>query len=443
MRRLLLCLFVFVGLALKRFGAEAYAAVDLHVRWAINFPTVSLVPESNTIIVDYGISDELTPDNVRTKIMTEDCEGPQITQGILSDFVDPINGAQIFRLDIGNLINNETISTIGSLGDTATMSFCLRYALWTGDEEDSSSIEINYLLNHLTVYLRADGEFVLDAFNVNDADPSDDDDDRNEKFETERHILQCFLCHPTTHFPIPPPPNGFGMGDVVSICSAASQSVIDDNIILKGVDYFLWRRTFVYGGLTRVTEQWAVKDGIPDPLSTYNCPPDALLCTFTTMLNAEFFASAGSVEGIGSTTLEFGSGSSRKLELRMMDYEQALASTSTSTTSTSRRRTQGQEPARELQEEEEEEDVDANGSNMAMWIPVRGPDVRPRLREPIQEKENISTWLLWLLMALIFLIIFALSAYLYWREWQREEEQRKSKTIRMRTQSFSMKPQIE
>ena len=421
--RPLLCLVVFVGLvALKSFGAEAYAAVDLHHRWAINFPSVSLVPESNTIVVDYGISDELSGDNVRTKIMTDDCDGPQITQGILSDFVNPITGAQIFQLDIANLVNNQTISTIGALGDNATMTFCLRYALWTGDENDPDAIEINYLLNQLTVYVRVDGNFVLDTILVTDADPEDDDEDRNEKLQKEKHILQCFLCHPVTHVPILPPPNGYGMGDVVSICTEASQSVIDDNMVLKGVDYFVWRRTFVFGGVTRLSEQWAVKDGIPDPLSTYHCPPGALMCTFTTMLNAEFFASAGTVEGIGSTTLEFGS---RRLEVRMMDYEQALA------------RTQGQ--PRDLQE-----DIVADGANMAMWLPVRGPEVRPRIREPIQQKDNISTWLLWLLMALIFLIVFALSAYLYWREWQREQQRKaKKKKIRMKRRSFSMKPQQE
>ena len=64
-----------------------------------------------------------------------------------------------------------------------------------------------------------------------------------KKLEKEKHILRCYLCHPVTHVPVAPPIGGYGLGDVLSICSEASQSVIDDNMFLKGVDNFMWRRT--------------------------------------------------------------------------------------------------------------------------------------------------------------------------------------------------------
>ncbi len=403
-----LLLVVFVGVvALRIFETEAFATA-LHKRWAIDFPTVALDEDSNTITVDYGISDELTSNNVRTEILTEDCGGAEITQGILSDTVDPTSRAHEFRLDIHPLVINETISTIFSSEEqtNATMKFCLKYALWTGDEEDDSAIEINYLYNLLTVYLKYDGDFALDGFWVTEYIPNDDDvdDDKKEKLEKEKHILQCYLCHPVTHVPTAPPPGGFGKGDVVSICSEASQSVLDDNMILKGVDYFVWKRTQIWGGIPIITEQWAVKDGVPDALSTYHCPPNALLCTFTTMLNAEFFTSAGSVEGIGSTTLEFGNMGRRKLEFRIRGFAPTLPS---------------EEPeARELQ--------GPGGPNMAMVLPIRGPEIRPRLNGPIQKDTilGLSPWLLWLLVALVFMVVFGLSVGLYWTEWRRETQRK-------------------
>ena len=414
----LLLLVLSVGLAVNIFQVEGLIHTDLHQKWAIAFPTVSLIQDNNTIIVDYDMHPDLTAENVRTKLMTENCYGPEVTQGILQNYVDT-DGEHVFQLDISQLVVNETISTISEDAQNATLKFCLMYSLWSGDEEDYA-IEINYIYNILSVYLSLDGAITM-TINVDEFTPSDDDDatddkERKEKLEKEKHILKCYLCHPVTHVPQPPPFGGFGLGDVVSICSEASQSVIDDNMFLKGVDNFLWRRTVMRGGIPFVTEQWAVKDGVPDALSTYHCPHRALFCTFTTMLNAEFFTMPGFVEGIGSTALKFGA--DRKLEVQMLDYEQAM-------------NLRGMAASLPSEEEERQRQLfDESTANMAMWLPIRGPSPRPRLAEPkveIEETKTANYWYIWLLISATFAVLFGVSASLFWREWHREHTMVKSR----------------
>ena len=395
---------------------EGFASSELYRKWAIAFPTVSLIQDNNTIILDYDMNSVLTAANVRTKIMTENCDSPEITQGINTNYVDT-NGDHVFQLDISKFTLNETISTISDDGQNATLKFCLMYSLWSGDEEDA--IEINYIYNILSVFLSLDDMITMtigvDEFTPSDDDDATDDDERKGKVEKEKHILRCFLCHPVTHVEVPPPIGGYGLGDVISICSEASQSVIDDNMFLKGVDNFLWRRTVMRGGIPFVTEQWAVKDGVPDALSTYHCPHRALFCTFTTMLNAEFFTLPGFVEGIGSTGLKFGA---RKLVLE-------IGGSGNDTIQTENLRgNQSKAASLPLLEEEQQRQLfDESSANMAMWIPIRGPSPRPRLAEPKEniEENNTSNWLIWLLISTTFAVVFWVNACLYWREWDRQD----------------------
>ncbi len=416
----LLLLVLFVGVAFNIFEVEGFAASsELHRKWAIAFPTVSLIDHNNTIIMDYHMDPDLTAANVRTKIMTENCDSPEITQGINTDFVDT-DGNHVFQLDISQFTLNETISTISEDMQNATLRFCLMYSLWSGDDEDAT--EINYIYNTLSVFLSLDGMFTM-TINVDEFTPSDDDDDeatddeveKKEKLEKEKHILRCYLCHPVTHVPVAPPIGGYGLGDVLSICSEASQSVIDDNMFLKGVDNFMWRRTVTLrNGEKKVHEQWAVKDGVPDAVSTYHCPHRALFCTFTTMLNAEFFTMPGFVEGIGSTALKFGADRKLVLEIGGFDNDTINLRGNLST--------EASLPS--LAAEQQRQLFDESRANMAMWIPVRGPSPRPKLAKPkveIEEDSNTtSNWFIWLLISATFAVVFGVSAGLFWREWYRE-----------------------
>lgn len=484
MMSLLLLLVFFAILTPYTLEVEGSASEQLYHKWAIGLPTVSL-GDKNTFTVDYDINDDLlTPANVRTKIMTEDCMGPQIEQGVRADYV-ATNGNHVFQLEIQQLTTNQTITTISEDRLSATMKLCLKYSLWSGDEE--YAVEINNLYNILTVYMRLEDDYATDiGLNVelwvwNDDEISEDDDEqeieKKKKLQKEKHILRCYLCHPVTHVPTFPPIGGYGLGDVLSICSEASQSVIDDNMFLKGVDNFLWRRTVTLrNGEKKIHEQWAVKDGVPDALSTYHCPHRALFCTFTTMLNAEFFMLPGVVEGIGSTALKFGEGDpseilasaddgERKLiEIEIQGFDYAAMQTERlheNQQETIHLPSMEEEQRRQLLEAGERKLVtleihdisqktvqtgrlrgnlcetnylpsmeakqqrklfDESEANMFMSIPVRGPRARPKETDStvLVEEPNTQYWLVWLAISSSFAVLFGASARLFWKEWYRE-----------------------
>lgn len=388
---------------------------DLHRLWDISYPNVTLIQENSTIIVDYGMSEILSgEENVRKNILAnpDSCEGPDLTEGILLDTVDPITGAHVFQLNVSELVHNEEISTIDYDNDKGTMELCLFYSLWSGTEEDA--IEINSVYNTLYIYLSMDRGIQLDGFLVKDSPDDDDTDgDRHKHLETEKHFLDVYLCDHATYERTSAPVGGYGMGDVLSICAEATQSIIDDGIYLKGVDNFLWKRTAYRGALAFVTEQWAVKDGVPDGVSSYWCPQYALFCTFTTMLNAEFFMSEGFVEGIGSAALSFGV---RKLDpsAESLDDETPITiRTDNGSTTLPKAKL-----LRSLQEEPDEDD-----SNMSILIPIRGPGTRPKLRTQSSgddlntSKPLLSRGTYWVLIS-AFLSVMVLGGFLAWREWQ-------------------------
>ncbi len=424
-------------------------ASDLHRLWEISYPNATYIAELNTVVMDYGMSPELNADvNVRTKIYANyDCEGPALTEGILLDEVKPATGEHIIKLDIHTLIQNPAISTIDYDDGHGMIKFCLYYSLWTGNEDDD--IEINSLYNLLRIYLSMDNEFSIDGFLVTES-PDDDDYNaggRHKHHEKERHYLDVYLCSHVTFERISAPVGGYGMGDVLSICCEASQSIIDDGVFLKGVDNFLWTRTVYRGPVAYVTEQWAVKDGVPDGVSTYHCPMYALFCTFTTMLNAEFFSQEGFVTGQGTANLGFGV---RKLEGSSSGGVGTIISTTSSTTTS----TTFEDDDSIIPDEEIsitirtpqgitsmpktrfmralEEKPNADNSNMSILIPIKGPGERPEMMirstgnhnnnnnnsDDLRGNEGfVSTGTMWGLIS-IFIIVIVIGGYLAWREWK-------------------------
>ena len=186
---------LFASLALNIFEVEAFeegsVLAELYKKWKIGMPTVSLNADNNTFTIDYDVHDDfITPANVRTEMMTQDCLGPQIVDGVTADYVSA-NNDHVFQLYIQTFTQNETFTTISEDGLNATMKLCLKYSLWSDEEDEEDAIEINNLYNILTVYMGLEDGYAVDiAVNVelwvwNDDEVSEDDDEveRKEKLE--------------------------------------------------------------------------------------------------------------------------------------------------------------------------------------------------------------------------------------------------------------------
>lgn len=364
---------------------------ELYRLWQINVPNVTLLQSNNTIVVDYGISEQLTLNNIHTNIFTEDCEGPGLSEGILEDTLDANTGAHVFQIDPFVLAQNEEVFEPHYFNNTASMKMCLRYSLWSPkNSDDSDLIEINYIYNILTIYFNLTADFSLCGFQF--TIPDEEKKPLEPGFivaeAVERHRADVYLCDPDTHERRSPPVDGYGVGDVLSICVEATQALIDDNMYIAGIKNFKWTREYLQNGVPTTADQWAVKDGVPDALSTYWCPWNALLCTFTTMLIADFFTTPGSVSGYGNADVGFGSRPNRNLV-----HEKPTTNF-----------------LRSVQEESKQE-----SSNLAISIPLKGlNDGVLDVEEQIPTIEAVGNTSLWLAVAAVLVSALSLGAYVWW-----------------------------
>lgn len=275
---------------------------NLANRWNIEIPRARMVDSNNTIVMDYGIDEDLSSKNTRAEIFNENCESPNLSEGILYEgFYD--RGAHVFQIDPQILSQNTMVFTEDYANKKASMKFCIRYSLWSGSESEVDPIEINYLLTILTIHFDLRSGFTIDSFAV---EPSLVLGDRGEANERDGYKMYGYLCDPHTYDEIPMPEDGFKQGEFVSVCAELDATAAEDGIYLKGIDNFVWTREVNLGDAPIITQQYSVKDGVSaNVLTEYNCPYLALFCNFKTMLQVDFYTLPGSVSGAGTVSMAF------------------------------------------------------------------------------------------------------------------------------------------
>eukprot|EP00536_Pseudo-nitzschia_multiseries_P009293 jgi/Psemu1/288357/fgenesh1_pg.256_\ len=115
------------------------------------------------------------------------------------------------------------------------------------------------------------------------------------------YAVEAFLCDPSTGTNIAPSTT-YSQGSLVSACVRPDAEARNDGVVMDRIDSFTWKK------VDTGVEQPAVVDGSVDAniLSEYFCAADNSYCSVTSILLAEFFGTAGSVEGLGSAYLGFG-----------------------------------------------------------------------------------------------------------------------------------------
>lgn len=398
---------------------------DLYNKWKIQFPVVSMVESTKTIVVDYGINGELTSANIQRNIFTENCTGLDLTDysyGILDDTLDAETGVHKIQIDPWLLAWDEDIFEANYDEQTAALKFCLRYSLW-----DDDSVEINYVYTLLTVQLNLGGQFGLTGLEFTTveeveetkAEQLEEGFKADPKPKTEARV-DVFLCDPVTHVRTPPPLDGYGLGDVLSICVEATPNLIEEGLYLKGVRNFKWTRTYWEDGQWVTAEQYAVKDGVPDSLSTYYCPMGALFCTFTTMLIADFFSMPGYVVGEGGAEVGFLPVNSTDATRRNLihEVETPLSLPSPMPNTKHLRINKGPSSRRSLE---------GDTSRLRLLIFLRGLDDRPPVAEvPVLQERTF----VWPAAAAVLISALGLGVYLSWMRWQRQGSKSNSNNIR-------------
>lgn len=401
---------IFVGIT----EVHAEDSNDLYKKWTIQYPVIDLLEPNNTLVIDYGVSAlELASSNayIQHNVYTRNCSGPDLStysEAIRSNIVDPVTGEHIVQLDPLLLAWNDDIFFANYTDQTAQMKFCLHYSLWNAD-----GVEINYVYVLLTLNLNLAGDFGFTNLVFKTIEGAEEAKEEmleggfHTKKVQEKARVRVYLCDQDTHEEISPPPNGYGLGDTLSICVSATPNLLKEGMYLKGVDNFKWTRRYWKDGEWLIAEQWAVKDGVPDALSEYYCPPFALFCTFTTMLIADFFSAPGYVVGEGGAGVGFG----LPAEWNATDHNATRTRIleESRTDITLRVGAPNVVRVRSLRED---------SSNLKLLILLRGLDDMPFLADvPVLLKPKRDN--LWIVVTLMFMSGIGLGAYMWWKLWYR------------------------
>jgi hypothetical protein len=184
------------------------------------------------------------------------------------------------------------------------IKFCVRYGLYTGDHEQASSYEVNFLesLIELTVDLK--GDFTVTGISVAPKD-------KLKRTANQDYNLEAFQCtgKTATGGVRRTDNNQFSQGAVITVCVQPDETAIGDNIYMKQVEYFEYFLLDAESGAITDTSpsQLAISEGSPmfGLTNIDNCQGE-VACKIETILFAIFYTRTGTVTGKGSGTMQFG-----------------------------------------------------------------------------------------------------------------------------------------
>jgi len=181
----------------------------------------------------------------------------------------------------------------------ASITYCVRFSLWSGPYLDPSATQVNYV--DVTVSLSVD---LTDGFSIRGQ--SLQARDRGVETTDDEFFVEAFLCQE----------NGESyedmftlvQGEMVRVCVRPTPQAYEVGFRMRRIEKF----TFVQGYTTQeaIINQNVAVNG----LTELWCDPGADQCMLETLLFAYFFHSqTGSVGGNGIASLQWGAGTSARL----------------------------------------------------------------------------------------------------------------------------------
>ena len=121
-------------------------------------------------------------------------------------------------------------------------------------------------------------------------------------------------------------------GTVVRVCVTPDAEATADGIKMRSIDLFTWSRTLP----SEVTQAAIISRGTvaANQLTTLNLCRGLPICSFETILFANFYTALGSVAGSGVASMQFGSNTERHLRSgagRSLQEDDEVAGASSST----------------------------------------------------------------------------------------------------------------
>jgi hypothetical protein len=179
----------------------------------------------------------------------------------------------------------------------ATVKFCVRFGLWTTTAMGvKTPVEVNFLETLLTLFVDLTDGFQIGAIEVAPKD-------RLVRTANQAYEVSGYECSAasTDRVDSTAPRN---QGEIVYVCVTPEDEAQTDGIFMRSIDDFAWTR----GATIR---QVAIENNRPSAnlLTSYDyvACEGSLVCKFSTILFAQFYATPGQVDGEGVASMQFGS----------------------------------------------------------------------------------------------------------------------------------------
>ena len=205
-------------------------------------------------------------------------------------------------LDSESISENSLLYSEDTTGSqvSAEIRFCVRFGLHT---KSATSVEVNFLETLVTLNVDLTDGFQIGSIAV---EPRD----RLVRTANQVYLVEAYRCK-TTEITVPGLPDkedddtAINQGTVVRVCVMPDEDARADGIHMRSVDDFTWSRSFP----NTVNQPAIVGRNVVarNDLTTLNCNPGDLYCSFETILFAAFYTTAGAVAGSGVASMQFGS----------------------------------------------------------------------------------------------------------------------------------------
>jgi hypothetical protein len=217
-------------------------------------------------------------------------------------------------LDADNIDNSLAYDEVtDESGTTATISFCMRFSLFTNSD---APIEVNYLETLVTLSVDLTSNFAIEGIEVAA---------KETVVVTAEAIYQveAFQCNnlneKLTDVELAISRN---QGSVVRVCVQPDLEGRGSGVVMKSIDSFTFNRD--YGGPIGTVTQAAVENGIAASnfLTDLYCTEGSPVCAFETVLFSSMYMQQGSVAGTGEASMKFSSSRRLGTNERILTREQ-------------------------------------------------------------------------------------------------------------------------
>lgn len=168
-----------------------------------------------------------------------------------------------------------------TVGREQRLQFCIRMGAYSSQTNIPGAMEIFYKETSIDVLITDEGGVDLD-------DSTGVSDGANGGGQL--YTLRGYLCDQDDEEIIDPSPIFQGMP--TKVCVTPVEQALQDNVYMHAIDSFYWTRETTYQAAITPKQEAA-------PLTIIDCEPGRVVCSFVTLLKADFFYKLGRAYGTG------------------------------------------------------------------------------------------------------------------------------------------------